>query len=318
MRLNQHFDRRPTAGEGSRVSFKTPEPVKADVSEPVKIAIPPLSTVIKAEKEIPALMKIEKGAKKVIELTPPGAQAAPAVPKLEKLEPTKQERTVSKAAWPFPLKGDAEKPAEEKVVWPSEEVTWVEDEIGIKEKAVPEIPKLEINVRKQEPQDIPALTVYNKMEVVHLLLGRSPEDDEIILIRSIGERELRNIQDVPKYLRELVTQHADHLRISAQYDAHERALQRSIRQVDLSSAQKARGVEYAFINLDNGEPTHTDVNDFVVRSYVQEVNVNTVQQDMRAQGYYFDPYVAYSWALVQLKVNHGFSYHKLSDIFPNL
>lgn len=302
MKLNQPFRRSAQYNE-ERISFNTPEPVEAEVSQP---EVPPLVST----KTAPVLPKLEKTPKKTVELSPPQPVAevkATAEPEqsggVPQLKPSK-----SMAEWPFSTK--------EK----EEALVQIKEELKPAVEAPPAIPKLVLTKGTGETQkvEVPKLDAYNKMEVVHLLIGRSPEDEEIVLLQSFAERFVRtkNQEEFHKTLFQRATTHYSKMVGDGKFDFVERQGLHNFEAIYLTPQLAAKGVEWVAALTDNGNPAAADVQSYAdsegldFEEALEEVKENRI--------YYKDPAYVYTWALVKVKIGHDFGDYKLSELMPNL
>lgn len=320
MKLNQPF-RRPTLNPEERVAFNTPEPVKAEVSEPV----------------IPALEPVEEMAKPVV---PPlvKSDSTPAFPKLEKvqkkqveLSPPQPVAEVKATAEPAPIAGGEPKPVREEkpaVAWPFTKEEQKEIEQELQEElakpalvpSVPAIPKLEVTKGNGEVKkvDVPKLDAYNKMEVVHLLIGRSSEDEEIVLLQSFPERFVRskNQEDFNRQILERVQAHYGKMHGDRMYDFYERHTQHKLEIQPLTPQLANKGVEWVCALQDSGKPSSVDIHNYAA---AEGISVDDAGLEIKLQKlFYQDPSFIYTWALVKVKIGHDFGAYKLSELMPNL
>jgi hypothetical protein len=182
------------------------------------------------------------------------------------------------------------------------------------------MPKLQLTKGSAEPApltDIPKLDAYNKMEVVHLLIGRSVEDEEVVLLQSFPERFVRSKQpdEFQQSLFDRINRHVANLVESRTYDFAERRNQRKIEVAVLSPHQTLRGTEWAASYIDTGSPLASDIRRYADE---QEISVELAAKEMKDQGEYRDPHVVFTWALVKVKIGHDFGAYKLSELMPVL
>lgn len=318
MKLNQPF-RRPSLNSEERVAFNTPEPVKAEVSEPV---IPPLvsnkpemPSLVKTETSEPALPKLERVQKKQVELSPPQSAA--------EVEATAEPET----SGGVPKLVKEEKPA---VAWPfsTDEQKDLQEELQTEraKPAIPElqqpvaIPKLEITKGNGEVKkvDIPALDAYNKMEVVHLLIGRSSEDEEIVLLQSFSERFVRtkNKDEFNQSVYARISAHYQAMFSAHQYDLYERRAHHSIQVQTVTPQLANKGVEWVAALADDGLPAGSDIQAY---ANSEGISVDDALTEIRESGLFkIPPSFIYTWALVKVKIGHDFGSYRLSELMPTL
>jgi hypothetical protein len=161
--------------------------------------------------------------------------------------------------------------------------------------------------------EIPKLDVYNKMEVVHLLLGRSHEDEEVVLLQSYSERTLHNkkLEEITEMLLQRVQRHRNTLANSHAYNLMERASHQTIRTIALNPVQNQRGLEYAWGLFDNGICSSEDLQAYAAD---QDVSVSVARRELPNA----DPHSVFSWALVKVKIGQDFGSIKLSSLMPTL
>lgn len=177
------------------------------------------------------------------------------------------------------------------------------------------VPKL---TKVEKPStDIPPLVAFNTLEVAHLLLGRSIEDEEVVLIQSFSERFVRtkDREEFNDSLRRRISIHIQRLVDNKSYDFYERAQQRRLEVVDLSPAQKARGIEWAAAYRDEGDITQEDISIYAAR---EGISSTAARDEMISSGCRREPSYVYTWALVKVKIGHDFGSFKLSELMPNL
>lgn len=165
--------------------------------------------------------------------------------------------------------------------------------------------------------EIPKLEEYNKMEVAHLLIGRSVEDEEVVLLQSFSERFIRSKkpEEFQRVLQDRVTGHISNLTRNQVYDFLERASNRHLSVLPVNAALQTRGVEWMGALLDNGEPTVIEI-----QEYAEANSITTAEaiEEMREQGVFVDQSYVFTWALVKIKIGHDFGSYKLSDLMPTL
>ena len=323
MKLSQPYSRRNT-----EVSFNTPEPVKAEVSAtpeipplvPNKPELPPL---MKSGNVQPAIPKLERAGRKQVELAPP--------------EPVEVKNEFDRSE---DIRLGGEEPdlqfsgslGRESSDCGSEQGD--DGQTGISfEEPVPElqrsgeqsesaIPKLVVSRDTGAPPvgvtDIPKLDAYNKMEVVHLLIGRSVEDDEIVLLQSYPERFVRSVnkEDFNQSLMRRVQTHYNKMRYDHLYDLAERGERHRFDFSPVSSMHAARGVEWVAVLHDDGQAAVADV-----QAYAQQENISfdeALEEVQENNLYGRDPGTVFSWALVKVKIGHDFGSYKLSELMPTL
>jgi hypothetical protein len=164
---------------------------------------------------------------------------------------------------------------------------------------------------------IPALTAYNKMEVVHLLIGRSVEDEEVVLLQSFPERFIRSKkpEELMASLYARVQEHVDNMTQHQVYDINERRTRRIIQVVQPNQQQQARGITWAAGYLDNGVPTHAEVQQYCEKD---DLDDDEALRYMKEEGFYSEPSFVFTWALVKVKIGHDFGSFKLSELMPSL
>jgi hypothetical protein len=188
-----------------------------------------------------------------------------------------------------------------------------------REEAV--IPKLQTiregNVKPENVTEIPKLEAYNTMEVVHLLIGKSVEDEDIVLLASYAERFVRgkSPEELTSMVQQRIGAHVNMLTSSGSYDFPDRTHNRSLVIGKLTPQHQARGVEIAFMLVDNGAPNSQDIRRF---GEDNDLNREAAAAKMKLEGYYRDPESVYTWALVKVKIGHDFGSYKLSELMPNL
>lgn len=280
----------------------TPEPVEAEVSDqpvipaltPSKPAIPPL---VKSEPVAPAIPKLERAqsGKKQIELLPP--------------QPVSE--TIGTAE-PDQSGGELTELEQESL---QEELVEVQTE-----PVIPEVPKLAITKGTGEPAkiEIPQLDAYNKMEVAHLLIGRSSEDEEIVLIQSFPERFVRT-KDKEEFDRQIltrVTQHRAGMLSQSKYDFTERQHNHTFEVKPVSAIHAARGVEWMCALKDNGLPSEADIYGYADR---ERVEYDVANEEIEEAGLFKkDEEYVFTWALVKVKIGHDFGSYRLSELMPTL
>jgi len=168
--------------------------------------------------------------------------------------------------------------------------------------------------------EIPALTAYNKMEVVHLLIGRSVEDEEVVLLQSFSERFVRSKkpEEFNQTLLHRIQNHVSNLIETATYDFSERRAQRTLIVATLNQAQQARGIEWTAAYRDSGMPTPNDQQRFIVDRELHDMDMGEVNELMREEGLFEDESFVFTWALVKVKIGHDFGSFKLSELMPTL
>lgn len=302
MKLNQPI-RRPSLNTEERVAFNTSEPVKADTQP----SPPPL---VKTE-SASAFPKLERVQKKQIELSPPQPVAeskatiepdqSGGVPKLRQEKPAVE--------WPFKDKDGGQA---------SEAKPSLEPAQGASVPNV--IPKLQITKGDGEAQkvEIPKLDAYNKMEVVHLLLGRSADDEEIVLLQSFSERFVRTKKkdEFDRSLFDRISKHYGDLVLKSFFDFHERSANRELQVHPVTPQLSSKGVEWIAAVKDDGEPSIEDV-----RGYAEEegITLKDASSEVQESGLFKkSPSYVYTWALVKVKIGHDFGSYKLSELMPNL
>jgi hypothetical protein len=158
--------------------------------------------------------------------------------------------------------------------------------------------------------EIPQLDSFNNMEQAYLLLGRSSENEEIVILQSYGERFLRgkSKEDKAALIAGRVTLHEDKLVADNYYDHADRRDHRRIQTVSITPQLAAKGVEMAFALRDNGRPAAEDVNRYAVEN---EVEVDQAVSDCQGP-----TYNAYTWALIKIKIGRDFGSFSLTDLMP--
>lgn len=267
-----------------RTPVNNEERVAFNTPEPVKAEV--------SESEIPPLVsnKLE----------------VQAIPKLERAVSTKKQ---------VELKVPGEKPVEA-----------VGSEIPplVPQKSVEEvlaIPKLVASKRepvKLDPVDIPKMEAYNTMEVVHLLIGRSPEDEEIVLLQSFSERFVRTkkVEEFHGALHNRVNQHYLTMRNASKYDFNERQDHHTLSPRPVSFLHASKGVEWMAAVLDNGQGHTEDIQNYAAS---QGISYEEAIEEMKEAGILnVDPSYVFTWALVKVKIGHDFGSYKLSELMPSL
>jgi hypothetical protein len=298
MKLNQPFTRRIISPNEERVAFNTPEPVKAEVSE-----VPPLTP---KEDDVPSLVSNK-----------------PEVPRLERASSSKKQ---------VELKVPGEEEVEASIAMTDGEVLSPE----LRQAAEPEVPELQpkksvedvlaipkLVVTKREPVavdpiDIPKLDAYNTMEVVHLLIGRSPEDEEIILLQSFPERFVRTkkTEEFHASLLARVSSHYSSMVDARKYDFEERQHHHVLAPKPISALHANKGVEWMAYVLDDGKAAEADIIGYALQHSVADTVA--IREINEAKLYQRDPSYVFTWALVKVKIGHDFGSYKLSELMPSL
>jgi hypothetical protein len=187
------------------------------------------------------------------------------------------------------------------------------------EKEAKVIPKLELrrDGGAAPANEIPQLTAYNTMEVVHLLLGRSVEDEEVVLLQTFSERFIRSKKsdEFKISLRHRIGAHIQRMLTDGNYDFRERQALRNVQFPDIGPVFKSRGVEWFAAYEDNGGITNEEIAEYATNNVItQQLALNELVQ----AGYKRDPHFVYTWALVKVKIGHDFGAYKLSELMPTL
>lgn len=166
--------------------------------------------------------------------------------------------------------------------------------------------------------EIPRLEEYNKMEVAHLLIGRSVEDEEVVLLQSFSERFIRSKKpdEFKQTLFNRVNNHIVSLVNSQTYDFEERQSLRTVQTLAVNAHQAARGVEHVFAYLDNGQASREDLSNYMRENDLEDGVI--AANEMQARGMSSDASYVFTWALVKVKIGHDFGSYKLSDLMPTL
>lgn len=316
---------------------------KQDVKEEVKVT-PEVPSLTKVNKEIPPLQPVQR-SKKVVELSSPQPATATSVSAEPKSGGDRSDEEVVKndrkplsvnrnvprnvVQLDTPLNGVLDNGNDSDVSNTTAKYDSAVEESGVSTSSVSTerdvldsgkpadgpVPKL---TKVEKPStDIPPLVAFNTMEVAHLLIGRSADDEEVVLIQSFSERFVRT-KDREEFNDSLIRRVGSHVRDlvgTKFYDFSERAQQRKLETVDLSPAQKARGVEWAAGYKDSGSVTREDVVQYAMQ---EGISHEDAIKEMSALGFQREPSYVYTWALVKIKIGHDFGSFKLSELMPNL
>lgn len=159
--------------------------------------------------------------------------------------------------------------------------------------------------------EIPQLDSFNTMEQAYLLLGRSSENEEIVILQSYGERFIRgkSKEDKAALLAGRVQLHEDKLVQDNYYDHADRQTFRRIRLINVTPQLAAKGVEFAFGLIDNGNPTQEEV-----RRHMSHYDVSEEVALKDLQNLAED---VYTWALIKIKIGRDFGSVSLTDLMPD-
>ncbi|MNK09932.1 hypothetical protein D3C87_279410 [compost metagenome] len=311
--------------QANEVLFETPslEVTRAPTSHDQAGSVPTLQVV---EKKAPVPPQTIQKAIPTLEVKSTQRESLPQPVAEAKATAEPAEAGGSNVAWPFGETKSVESQEDSPVTAEDPAAPWpfkTDSQTQVVEQA-PEIPALKVvekEVSQEIPQlqvidrekvEVPALQSFKATDVVYLLLGKSKEDDDIVLIQTLSERAVRTKgeEGLRNMLAGIIDAHVFSMISKDFYDFKDRQGFRRTASAQVSVQDKARGVEKTFGLLDTGNPTDGEVS-----RYMKEFDVDDKEA---ISALAVPPHYAYTWALVKVKIDQQFGDFKLSDLMPNI